>query len=259
MRWAACIEYDGTAYHGWQSQPHASSVQDALEAALSKVADEPIRTVCSGRTDTGVHAQGQIVHFDTHADRAARNWLLGTNRWLADDIAPQWFVPVPADFHARFHAVARDYRYWIMDRDAPSALWRNRCWHVHKRLDEKAMQKAAQVLVGEHDFSAFRAAACQAKSPVRQVHHLQVTRQGDWVCIDIRANAFLHHMVRNIAGTLAVIGRGEAGVDWVGELLRSRDRRRAGMTAPAGGLVMRRVYYRDDSLLPPPPPDDLGW
>ncbi|MES1954769.1 tRNA pseudouridine(38-40) synthase TruA [Salinisphaera hydrothermalis] len=259
MRWAACIEYDGSAYSGWQSQPHAPSVQDSLEAALSKVADEPIRTVCSGRTDSGVHAQGQIVHFDTRAERRDRSWLLGTNRWLADDIAPQWFVRVPETFHARFNAVARDYRYWIIDRDAPSALWRNRVWHVHKRLDHDAMHRAAQTLVGRHDFSAFRAAGCQAKSPVRNMHHVTVTRLGDWVRIDVRANAFLHHMVRNIAGTLAVIGRGEADPGWIGELLDQRDRRRAGMTAPAAGLSLRRVHYPEDIQLPQPPLDDAGW
>ncbi|MGB7757379.1 MAG: tRNA pseudouridine(38-40) synthase TruA [Salinisphaera sp.] len=259
MRWAACIEYDGSAYSGWQSQPHAPSVQDSLEAALSKVADEPIRTICSGRTDSGVHAQGQIVHFDTNAERRDRSWLLGTNRWLADDIAPQWFVPVPDTFHARFNAVARDYRYWIIDRDAPSALWRNRVWHVHKRLDHEVMHAAAQMLVGRHDFSAFRAAGCQAKSPVRHVHHVSVTRLGDWLRIDIRANAFLHHMVRNIAGTLAVVGRGEAVPAWVADLLDQRDRRRAGMTAPAAGLSLRRVHYPDDIRLPDPPLDDVGW
>lgn len=259
MRWAACIEYDGSAYSGWQSQPHAPSVQDSLEAALSKVADEPVRTICSGRTDSGVHAQGQIVHFDTNAERRDRSWLLGTNRWLADDIAPQWFVPVPETFHARFNAVARDYRYWIIDRDAPSALWRNRVWHVHKRLDHEAMHAAAQMLVGRHDFSAFRAAGCQAKSPVRHVHHVTVTRLGDWVRIDVRANAFLHHMVRNIAGTLAVVGRGEAVPTWVAELLNQRDRRQAGMTAPAAGLSLRRVHYPDGIQLPEPPLDDAGW
>lgn len=259
MRWAACIEYDGSAYSGWQSQPHAPSVQDSLEAALSKVADEPIRTVCSGRTDSGVHAQGQIVHFDTRAERRDRSWLLGSNRWLADDIAPQWFVPVPETFHARFNAIARDYRYWIMDRDAPSALWRSRVWHVHKRLDHDAMHGAAQSLVGRHDFSAFRAAGCQAKSPVRHVHHVTVARLGDWVRIDVRANAFLHHMVRNIAGTLAVVGRGEAEPLWLAELLEGRDRRRAGMTAPAAGLSLRRVHYPEDIQLPEPPLDDAGW
>lgn len=259
MRWAACIEYDGTHYHGWQSQPHASSVQDSLETALSKVANEPIRTVCSGRTDSGVHAQGQIVHFDTAAVRRDRSWLLGTNSWLDDAIAPQWFVPVPDTFHARFQAVARDYRYWLLDRDAPSALWRSRAWHVHRRLDHEAMHEAAQTLVGTHDFSAFRAAGCQAKTPVREIHHLNVVRQGDWLRVDVRANAFLHHMVRNIVGTLAVIGRGEAPTGWVGELLAGGDRRYAGMTAPAAGLSLRQVHYPPDVELPLPALDDAGW
>ncbi|RJS95025.1 tRNA pseudouridine(38-40) synthase TruA [Salinisphaera sp. Q1T1-3] len=259
MRWAACIEYDGSGYHGWQSQPHAASVQDTLEAALSRVANEPIRVVCSGRTDTGVHAQGQIVHFDTAAVRRDRSWLLGTNRYLPDDIAPQWFVPVSDDFHARFQAVAREYRYWIMDRDAPSALWRNRVWHVHHRLDHEAMHIAAQSLLGRQDFSAFRAAGCQAKSPVRDVRAISVVRHGDWIRLDIRANAFLHHMVRNIVGTLAVIGRGEASTDWVAALLRGGDRKQAGMTAPAAGLSLRRVHYPEPVALPEPAIDDAGW
>ncbi len=258
-RWAACIEYDGTAYHGWQSQPHAASVQDTLETALSRVADRPIRVVCSGRTDTGVHAQGQIVHFDTDADRRARSWLLGTNRYLPDDIAPQWFVPVPETFHARFQATARSYRYWLTDREAPSALWRNRAWHVHHRLDHEAMAAGAVHLLGRDDFSAFRAAGCQAKSPVRDVQQISVIREGDWLRLDIRANAFLHHMVRNIVGTLAVIGRGEADPGWTARLLAGRDRRRAGMTAPAAGLSLRHVSYPPDTDLPGPAVGPAGW
>jgi tRNA pseudouridine38-40 synthase len=259
MRWAACVEYDGTAYHGWQSQPHAASIQDVLEAALSKVVDAPIRTVCSGRTDAGVHAAGQIVHFETAVARGQRAWLLGSNRHLPDDIAPQWFVPVPENFHARFSACARDYRYWILDRTAPSALWRHRAWHAHNRLDAAAMQVAAQVLVGHHDFSAFRAAACQSKSPWREVHHLTVARFGDWIHIDIRANAFLYHMVRNIVGSLAPVGAGLRAPEWIGELLAGRDRRRAGMTAPACGLMLRAVHYPAEFMLPRPALDDGGW
>jgi tRNA pseudouridine38-40 synthase len=243
MRWAACVEYDGTAYHGWQSQPHAANVQDTLEAALSKVADAPIRIICSGRTDAGVHAAGQIAHFDTRVARSQRAWLLGSNRYLPADIAPQWFVPVPETFHARFSAQARDYRYWILDRTAPSALWRNHAWHSHNRLDAAIMHTAAQVLVGHHDFSAFRAAACQSKSPWRDVHHLTVARRGDWIRIDIRANAFLHHMVRNIVGSLVPVGRGLFEPGWIRELLAGRDRTRAGMTAPACGLSLRKVHY----------------
>jgi len=258
-RWAACIEYDGSDYHGWQSQPHAASVQDALEHALSKVADQPIRTVCCGRTDTGVHAQGQIVHFDTDVQRPARAWLMGSNRYLPDDIASQWFVPMPDTFHARFGAFAREYRYWVIDRDAPSALWRRRAWHSHHRLDDQAMHQAAQALVGRHDFSAFRAAGCQAKSPWRTIDHLTVARHGDWLQIDIRANAFLHHMVRNLVGSLAEVGRGRQSVGWIGQLLANRDRRLAGMTAPACGLSLRRVHYPAEFQLPSATRDERGW
>lgn len=259
MRWAACIEYDGTGYHGWQTQPHAASVQDTLETALSRVADTPIRTVCSGRTDTGVHAQGQIVHFDTDVERPARAWLLGSNRYLPEDIAPQWFVPVPDDFHARFLACSREYRYWILDRTAPSALWRKRAWHSHNRLDTQAMHVAAQSLVGSHDFSAFRASACQAKTPWRDVTRLAVTRLGDWIRLDIVANAFLHHMVRNIVGTLVPVGRGQVDTGWPARLLVAGDRRQSGMTAPAHGLSLRRVHYPEAFVLPESAPDASGW
>jgi len=259
MRWAACIEYDGTAYHGWQSQPHAASVQDTLEAALTRVADAPIRTICSGRTDTGVHAEGQIVHFDTDVERPARAWLLGSNRYLPDDVAPQWFVPVPESFHARFQAYRRDYRYWVLDRTAPSAMWRKRAWHSRYRLDADAMHVAAQALVGRHDFSAFRASACQAKTPWREVYHLGVVRAGDWIRVDVGANAFLHHMVRNIVGTLVPVGRGLADVDWPARLLAEGDRTQAGMTAPAHGLSLRRVHYPEESGLPAAALDGSDW
>ena len=259
MRWAACIEYDGSDYSGWQSQPHAPSVQDTLEAALSRVADTFVRTVCSGRTDSGVHAQGQIVHFDTNVERRERAWVLGTNRYLPDDIAVQWCRPVPDTFHARFGAFAREYRYWILDRTAPSALWRNRAFHSHHRLDADAMHAAAAQLVGKHDFSAFRAAACQARSPWRTIEWLTVTRTGDWLRLDVRANAFLHHMVRNIVGSLLPIGRGERDPAWLTRLLAGRDRQVAGMTAPAQGLSLRRVFHDPAFGLPPPALDDGGW
>ncbi|WP_353249589.1 tRNA pseudouridine(38-40) synthase TruA [Salinisphaera sp. T31B1] len=259
MRWAACIEYDGSGYHGWQSQPHAASVQDTLETALSRLADAPIRTVCSGRTDAGVHAQGQIVHFDTQAVRRQRAWLLGTNRYLPDDIAVQWVEPVDESFHARFGAVAREYRYWILDRTAPSALWRNRAYHSHVRLDAEAMHAAAQQLVGYHDFSAFRAAACQAKTPWRDLQAISVVRHGDWLRLDVRANAFLHHMVRNIVGSLLPIGRGQHDDQWLADRLAEGDRTQAGMTAPAQGLSLRRVHYPPRFVLPQPALERHGW
>ncbi len=250
MRWAACVEYDGSAYHGWQSQPHAASVQDTLEAALARVADAPVRTVCSGRTDTGVHAEGQIVHFDSDAPRSERAWLLGTNRYLPDDVALQWVVRTDDDFHARYAAFARDYRYWLLARSAPSALWRNRAYHCRHALDAKAMHHAAQALVGEHDFRAFRAAACQAKTSRREVEYIRVGREGDWLWLDIRANAFLHHMVRNIVGSLLEVGRGLRDAEWIAEVLATGDRRRAGMTAPPQGLILKRVHYPPRFVLP---------
>lgn len=251
MRWAACIEYDGTAYHGWQSQPHATSVQDTLEHALTQVADQFIRVAASGRTDTGVHAEAQIAHFDTAVRRSERAWTLGANRYLPADVAVRWVVPVDAGFHARYTAVARDYRYWVTDRMAPTALWRNRVYHSHYALDAAAMHQAAQALLGENDFSAFRAAACQSKTPWRNVHHINVERRGgDWIRIDIRANAFLHHMVRNIVGSLLEVGRGRREPDWIAAILAARDRTQAGMTAPACGLALHRVHYPQQYVFP---------
>lgn len=251
MRWVACIEYDGTAYHGWQSQPHAASVQDTLEHALAQVADAFIRVAASGRTDAGVHAEAQIAHFDTNVERSQRAWTLGTNRYLPDDIAVRWVVPISADFHSRYAAVARDYRYWITDRTAPTALWRNRVHHSHYPLDARAMHAAAQALLGENDFSAFRAAACQSNTPWRNVHHVSVQRCGDdWIRLDIRANAFLHHMVRNIVGSLLEVGQGRRKPEWVAAILAGRDRTQAGMTAPANGLALHRVHYPSHYALP---------
>ncbi len=247
MRWASAIEYDGGAYHGWQFQPDRPTVQGHVENALSRVANAPVKTVCSGRTDAGVHAAEQVVHFDSDSNRSADAWLLGSNRYLPPDIAPQWFVPVPDEFSARYDAWARDYHYAILDRRAPSALWRARAWHVHQRLDEALMRRGATALIGEHDFSAFRAAACQAHSPWRNLHHIKIQRCGDWLYFDIRANAFLHHMVRNIVGSLVQVGRRRRPPEWIAELLAVRDRRRAGATAPAHGLTLMRVHYPSDS------------
>lgn len=250
MRWAAAIEYDGSAYHGWQIQPGTPTVQAEVERAVARVANAPVTVVCSGRTDAGVHAAGQIIHFDTDARRAPDAWLLGSNRYLPPDIAPQWFVPVTDDFHARYQAIARDYHYTILDRPAPTALWRERSWHVRHRLDDSAMRSAAMALVGEHDFSAFRAASCQARSPRRCIHHIEIRRSGDWLGIDIRANAFLHHMVRNIAGSLVQVGRGYHQPAWIVDVLTQGDRRLAGPTAPARGLVLARVHYPEETGIP---------
>lgn len=251
QRWAAGIEYDGTAYHGWQSQPHAANVQDVVDNALSKVADSPVRVVASGRTDAGVHARAQVVHFDTPAPRNARAWLLGGNRYLPEDVAIQWVKPVDGTFHARHEALARDYCYWLSDRTAPTALWRHCVHHSHYPLNVQAMHAAAQILLGEQDFNAFRAAACQSRTPFRNVHHVQVAREDRWIRVSIRANAFLHHMVRNIVGSLLLVGDGRRDAGWLERVLAGRDRRKAGITAPARGLSLYRVHYPPYFNVPP--------
>ncbi len=243
MRIALGIEYDGTSYNGWQRQKSGLGVQQRLEEALSLVADEPIDVTCAGRTDTGVHASGQVVHFDTVAERSDRGWLLGANSNLPDDISVSWVRRVDDDFHARFSATGRSYRYRILNRLQRSALHRQRAWWVHQPLDETRMNEAAQRLVGEHDFSAFRAAGCQAGSATREVTHIGLTRDGDWITLQISANAFLMHMVRNITGTLAAIGQGEQPIEWVTEVLESGDRTVGGVTAPPQGLTLVAVEY----------------
>ncbi len=250
MRIALGIEYDGTSYNGWQRQKNGIGVQQRLEEALSLVADEPIEAHCAGRTDTGVHASGQVVHFDTQAERSDRGWLLGANTNLPPDINVGWVRPVDAAFHARFSATARSYRYRILNRLHRSALHRHRAWWVHQLLDEERMHKAAQRLLGEHNFSAFRAAGCQANSATREVTQVSVARRGDWVTLAITANAFLMHMVRNITGTLASIGQGEQPVEWIDDVLESRDRTLGGVTAPAHGLTLVSVEYPADFGIP---------
>lgn len=243
MRLAAGVEYDGTAYSGWQTQAHAPSVQAHVEQALSHVAAHPLSVVAAGRTDAGVHACHQVIHFDTQARRSRHGWLLGCNVHLPADINLIWVREATCDFHARFSASARRYRYLILNRRARSALYRHRaCWHHHP-LDAEAMAQGAGALIGEHDFSSFRAAQCQSRTPMRCVNELAVRRSGDFVWIDIEANAFLHHMVRNIAGTLMAVGRGERAPHWVRCVLEARDRRAAGATAPATGLYLKDVRY----------------
>lgn len=256
-RIAACVEYDGTAYNGWQRQPHAPAIQALVERALSRVADREIGVVCAGRTDAGVHSVGQVIHFDTTAERPDHAWTFGANSHLPADISLRWARPVPGDFHARYSALAREYRYLILDHPARSALFANRAAHSRHRLDAASMHTAAQSLVGERDFSAFRAAGCQSKTPMRRVERIDVRRHGDLVVVDVRANAFVHHMVRNIVGSLKLVGRGLQPPEWIGELLASRDRRRGGATAPAQGLYFLRVTYPEEYGLPstrPPPP-----
>jgi len=250
MRIAIGVEYDGSRFCGWQAQTATRTVQEAVEQALSKVADHPVRVVCAGRTDTGVHATGQVVHFDSDAPRTMRSWVLGANSNLPPDVSLLWAVETAPDFHARFSATARSYRYVILNRFTRPALLRDRvCWY-HGPLDVAPMQAAARHLIGEHDFTSFRAVACQAKHPVRTVERLEVRRDGDFIHIEVTANAFLHHMVRNIAGVLLAIGAGERPAEWAEELLRVRDRTVGGVTAPPGGLYLVAVRYPERFGLP---------
>ncbi len=256
-RVAAIVEYDGTEYAGWQSQDHAASIQDAVQAALSFVAGEPVTVICAGRTDSGVHAAGQVIHFDTGAIRTPRAWVLGTNTRLAPSIALQWAGEVTPGFHARHRATRRIYRYCILNRSARSALQRLRAAWIHRPLDAAAMHAAAQALVGEHDFSAFRSVECQSKTPIRRVERIEVRRRGDYVWLEIAANAYLHHMVRNIVGTLiAVQGEADPAAS-VAQVLASANRRFAGATAPSAGLYLRRVEYPPTFGIPAPPDEDI--
>lgn len=260
QRIAVGLGYDGSAYAGWQAQPQQPTVQGVLERALSAVADEPVQLTCAGRTDAGVHALGQVAHFDTRAQRTARSWVLGANSALPPDVAVTWARPVPAHFHARFGAEARTYRYLILNRLARGALSAARATWVHRPLDHERMAEAAGALLGEHDFSAFRAAECQARSPVRRMERILVERHGDWVVIEATANAFLHHMMRNIAGLLIAIGRADAPPQRAQEVLAGRDRRRNAATAPPHGLYLLAVRYPAAFALPagtPPAPGGL--
>ncbi len=253
-RVAAIIEYDGTDYAGWQSQEHSSSIQDAVQSALSFVAGHPVIAICAGRTDKGVHAVGQVIHFDTHAMRTPRAWVLGANTQLAPAIALQWAGEVTMGFHARHRAARRVYRYAILNRSARSALQRTRAAWVHRPLDAGAMHEAAQALIGEHDFSAFRSVECQSKTPIRRVDAIEVTRKGDYLWLQITANAYLHHMVRNIVGTLLDVQRESSPAEAMTRVLMSADRRCAGATAPAAGLYLWRVEYPPNFGIPAPQP-----
>jgi tRNA pseudouridine38-40 synthase len=249
-RLALGIEYDGSAFAGWQHQSHARSVQGDLQDALSQVADHPVELTAAGRTDAGVHALEMVAHFDTTADRPLQAWVFGANANSPADITVLWAQPVADDFHARHHALARRYLYRILDRRVRPALERQRVAWTRHDLNALAMHDAAQVLVGEHDFSAFRASACQSPTPVRRFMQIDVERNGPYVDVCVRANAFLHHMVRNIAGSLILVGRGERTAEWLSGVLRGRDRREAGPTAPPEGLYFVAADYPDGSGLP---------
>jgi len=250
IRIAMGIEYDGSAFHGWQVQDNQRTVQGQLEQAVGRVADHRVRVHCAGRTDAGVHAIEQVIHFDTRAERSERSWVLGTNVNLPPDVNVRWASPVDLGFHARFSATARHYLYRILLRPTRSSLLRNQAVWVHRTLDPDSMRHAAADLVGKHDFSSFRALGCQAKSPVRQVHYISLERHGELLELRIGADGFLHHMVRNIAGVLMAIGGGDKPVSWVRELLRIRDRSRGGVTAPPQGLYFLRADYPEGFGLP---------
>ena len=243
MRLSLGIQYDGSQYHGWQRQSELETVQARLETALSQVADQPVQVVCAGRTDTGVHATGQVVHCDVTVEREMNAWIFGTNRYLPRDISVQWAKPVPDEFHARFSARSRAYRYFIYNHVVKSSVFANYVsWHYAK-LDETLMAKAAAHLVGEHDFSAYRSVGCQSKNPIRRIEKITVQRHGHTLVIDVVANGFLHHMVRNIVGVLFHVGMERQATDWALDILKSRDRRLGGVTAPPYGLYLYRVGY----------------
>ena len=252
-RFALGLEYDGTAFMGWQSQAHAGrTVQSCVEEAIGRVADHPVQVVCAGRTDAGVHASGQVIHFDSDARRDPRGWLLGISSNLPPDVAVNWMCEMPAEFHARFRAEARQYRYVILNRATRPALGRTQVtWH-YKQLDELRMAAAARHLLGRHDFSAFRSVECQAKQPVRTLVRLDVWREGERIVIDAVADGFLHHMVRNIAGVLTAVGEGKREPGWSKEVLEGRDRALGGVTAPPTGLSLVAVKYPDAFGVPVP-------
>jgi tRNA pseudouridine38-40 synthase len=242
-RYALGIEYDGANFHGWQQQDGLRTVQIELQQALSQVADEPIKVICAGRTDKGVHAYGQVVHFDTNVNRPLHAWILGCNSILDNDIAVKWSKEVPNDFHARFTAQRRAYRYIIANTNIPPAIMRNyQTWHM-RHLDEQKMLQATQYLLGKHDFSSFRGAGCQAKTPIRTVFEIKICRQNHLIILDITANAFLHHMVRNIIGVLLAIGEGKKPPTWTRDVLETRDRQAGDITAKPNGLYLMRVWY----------------
>lgn len=257
MRVALGLEYDGRPFCGWQSQAGGGSVQDALEAALAAIAGRPVRVTAAGRTDAGVHAAMQVVHFDTEAARPASAWVRGANAHLPDAVAILWAREVPPDFHARFSARERSYRYLLLNRPVRPAIGSGRVGWFHVPLDLAAMREAAALLEGEHDFSAFRAAECQAKSALRTVTRIALERHGDLLVLDVWANAFLHHMVRNIVGALVYVGKGKHPPHWIRDVLEGRDRNRAAPTFAADGLYLSSVRYAPPFDLPAQAPAPL--
>lgn len=259
MRIALGIRYRGQAYLGWQSQPNGRTVQDHLEHALARFANRPIRTMCAGRTDTGVHALNQVVHFDTELAREPFSWVRGTNRFLPDDIAVQWCQPVPEAFHARNSAIGRRYVYRLLESAVRPSLESGLCGWSFRPLDAERMREAARVLIGEHDFSAFRSSECQAASPVKQLREITVERRGDVWRFEFEASAFLHHMVRNIMGCLVAVGAGLRDADWLARVLAARERAQAAPTFAAAGLYFVGPYYDARFGIPAPSASGDGW
>jgi tRNA pseudouridine38-40 synthase len=251
-RVAAIVEYHGANYHGWQRQKHhpEPTIQAALEEALGRVANEPIAVTCAGRTDSGVHASTQVVHFDTHAERRPHNWMMGVNTYLPDGIALRWVGEVDESFHARFGATSRRYRYLIFNKEIKQGLMHDQLTWCRFLLDADKMHEAAQALKGKHDFTSYRAKDCQANSPVRTIEDISVRRYGDIVMIEVQANAFLYHMIRNIAGVLMPIGMERKPVEWCGSLLAQLDRSLGGVTAPPEGLYFVGVEYPAEFAIP---------
>ncbi len=252
MRYALGVEYDGSEFKGWQQlgETGCPSVQAALQAALSSVADAPVSVICAGRTDAGVHGECQVVHFDSDVLRTPRGWVLGTTTCLPPSICVRWCVPVADDFNARFSAIARRYRYRLLNRQVRPALYRQTLSWERRALDADAMHQAAQALLGENDFSSFRSIQCQATHARRELQAIRVSRHGEIVEVEVQANAFLHHMVRNIVGSLILVGAGEKPVSWIGDVLAVRDRNQAGPTAPPQGLVFVGPLYPGNWQLP---------
>jgi tRNA pseudouridine38-40 synthase len=244
------LQYDGTGFAGWQAQANRNTLQDVLESALGIIAAEPVRTVCAGRTDAGVHALGQVVHFDTISSRPNNAWVRGVNSRLPDSIAVQWATPVSEEFHARFSAVERNYCYILQVSAVRSAILAAKVGWIHSPLNVERMREAAALLVGHHDFSAFRSSECQARTPLRELREISIDRRGHYLIFRFRADAFLHHMVRNIVGSLVAVGKGRHAPDWVGSVLQSRDRTAAAPTFAPDGLYLASVSYAQRWSLP---------
>jgi tRNA pseudouridine38-40 synthase len=256
MRWALGIQYDGAAFRGWQTQPARGAVQDAVEDALAQFACVPIATICAGRTDAGVHATYQVVHFDTAVERRLEAWVRGVNRFLPATVAVRWARPVGESFHARFGALRRRYDYWLLRDPVRAPLLDRRVGWTYRPMDVDAMRIAAGFLTGRHDFSAFRSAECQAASPVRDLQVLEIREAGRLLHFRLQANAFLHHMVRNLLGTLVYVGMGRHPPQWAGDVLAGRDRRLAAPTFSAAGLYLTGVDY--DAAFNLPAPEEFG-